>query len=207
MFDEFKKEFFYAGEFAKQLDEKRRVSFPTKWRFAGDEDDNSYLAIVQDDEYISILPPKEMALMREKISQVSKKNKVKQTAIRKMMKDSYTFGCDKHGRIMFTEAVLKRVGIDKRYASSATATLLKSGIPRSTNRLPRERPRLKTRTLTMTKSSKRWASKSDKHPAHENFLHYPDKPNNQMDAARRPQHQQSSRTRNLKCQHQMTTER
>ncbi len=113
MFDEFKKEFFYAGEFAKQLDEKRRVSFPTKWRFAGDEDDNSYLAIVQDDEYISILPPKEMALMREKISQVSKKNKVKQTAIRKMMKDSYTFGCDKHGRIMFTEAVLKRVGIDK----------------------------------------------------------------------------------------------
>ena len=47
MSEEIKDSVFYAGKFSKQLDEKRRITIPAKWRFKGDDAENSYLAMLE----------------------------------------------------------------------------------------------------------------------------------------------------------------
>ena len=68
---------FYAGEFSKQLDEKRRVTIPAKWRFKGDEAENSYLAIPTTYGSISVMPPQMIADLHSKISKISMANPAK----------------------------------------------------------------------------------------------------------------------------------
>jgi len=113
MAEEIRDATFYAGEFNKQLDEKRRVTIPSKWRFRGDEADNSYLAIPTVYGSISVLPPTMMAELHAKISKISMANPEKRRALSKFMSQSCTFGCDKQGRVMLGEAILKRAGVKK----------------------------------------------------------------------------------------------
>ena len=104
---------FYAGEFSKQLDEKRRVTIPAKWRFKGDEAENSYLAIPTTYGSISVMPPQMIADLHSKISKISMANPAKRKALSKFLSKSCTFGCDKQGRIMLGETILSHVGINK----------------------------------------------------------------------------------------------
>ena len=104
---------FYAGEFSKQLDEKRRVTIPAKWRFKGDEAENSYLAIPTTYGSISVMPPQMIADLHSKISKISMANPAKRKALSKFLSKSCTFGCDKQGRIMLGETILSHVGIAK----------------------------------------------------------------------------------------------
>lgn len=107
---------FYAGEFSKQLDEKRRVTIPAKWRFKGDEAENSYLAIPTTYGSISVMPPQMIADLHSKISKISMANPAKRKALSKFLSKSCTFGCDKQGRIMLGESILSHVGIDRDVA-------------------------------------------------------------------------------------------
>ena len=52
MSEEIKDSVFYAGKFSKQLDEKRRITIPAKWRFKGDDAENSYLAGKTNADYV-----------------------------------------------------------------------------------------------------------------------------------------------------------
>ncbi len=113
MSDEAKSLCFYAGEFEKQLDEKRRITIPAKWRFKGDEGENSYLAIPTTYGAISVFPPNMMAEIYQKISKISIANPAKRKVLQRFMSKSCTFGCDKQGRAMLGESVLKAAGINK----------------------------------------------------------------------------------------------
>ena len=103
----------YASKFVKQLDEKRRVTSPSKWRFEGDDADNAYLAIVTSYGAIEVLPPQRAAIILENISKISVANPAKRRVLAKFLENSCTFGCDKQGRIMLNEDILKRAGIEK----------------------------------------------------------------------------------------------
>ncbi len=116
MSDEQKVNDAYAGEFLKVLDEKRRVTIPAKWRFKGDEGENSYLAILtRYGEYNSILvmPPDMAADLRSKISKIPITNAAKRRALANFMRNACTFGCDKQGRIMLDETILSKADISK----------------------------------------------------------------------------------------------
>ena len=104
---------FYAGEFEKQLDDKRRVTIPAKWRFKGDNSENSYFAIPTLYGAVSVLPPSMMRQLLDKISKISMANAQKRRVLSKFMSQSCTFGCDKQGRIMLDETTLARAGIKK----------------------------------------------------------------------------------------------
>lgn len=104
----------FIGEYAKVLDDKRRVALPSKWRFEGDDNENTYLAI-QATSYkaIIVMPPEKTALLREKISKISIANPNKRRALAKFLQNAQTFGCDKQGRIMLSESLLKWANITK----------------------------------------------------------------------------------------------
>lgn len=103
----------YADEFVKQLDDKRRITIPAKWRFKGDDADNSYFAIATSYGSIAVLPPQRTAILLENISKISIANPAKRKALARFLKNSCTFGCDKQGRVMLSEAVLAHAGIKK----------------------------------------------------------------------------------------------
>lgn len=104
----------FIGEYTKTLDDKRRVALPSKWRFLGDDSEETYLAI-QATSYkaIIVMPPEKTALLREKISRISIANPNKRRALAKFLQNAQTFGCDKQGRIMLSEALLKYADISK----------------------------------------------------------------------------------------------
>ncbi len=104
---------YYAGTFSKNIDEKRRLTLPAKWRFKGDNSDNSYLAIPTTYGSIAVYPPQMREELRQKIAKISMANPQKRMAVQMFMGDSCTFGCDKQGRIMLDEALLSRAGISK----------------------------------------------------------------------------------------------
>ncbi len=103
----------YADVFAKQLDEKRRVAIPAKWRFKGDDSENSYLAIFTSYNAILVMPPDMASELRTKISKISIANPQKRRALAKFMNNACTFGCDKQGRITLNETILAKAQITK----------------------------------------------------------------------------------------------
>ena len=106
----------YAGTFTKVLDPKRRVTIPAKWRFKGDEGENSYLAILaRYGQYSAILvmPPDMAAQLRSKISKIPITNVAKRRALANFLQNACTFGCDKQGRIMLDESILAKAGIER----------------------------------------------------------------------------------------------
>ena len=113
MSEEIKDSVFYAGKFSKQLDEKRRITIPAKWRFKGDDEENSYLAMPTTYGSIAVLPPSMTADLYQKISKISMTNPAKRRAVQRWMEQSSTFGCDKQGRVMLDEDLLKLAGIKK----------------------------------------------------------------------------------------------
>lgn len=116
MSEEIKDSVFYAGKFSKQLDEKRRITIPAKWRFKGDDAENSYLAMPTTYGSIAVLPPSMTADLYQKISKISMTNPAKRRAVQRWMEQSSTFGCDKQGRVMLDEDLLKLAGIKRKYA-------------------------------------------------------------------------------------------
>ena len=100
-------------QFTKQLDDKRRVTLPSKWRFNGDDAENSYFAIATKYGAITVLPPKRTAKLLENISKISIANSAKRKALARFLENSCTLSCDKQGRIMLSEAILKHAGITK----------------------------------------------------------------------------------------------
>ena len=63
------------GEFTKQLDEKRRLTIPAKWRFDGDNADDAYIAIATNYGSIEVLPPARAQALMENISRTREAEK------------------------------------------------------------------------------------------------------------------------------------
>ena len=54
---------YFVGEFTHSLDTKGRLTIPSKWRIPGG--DNTYLALPNQDGYITVYPPKMVARLEE----------------------------------------------------------------------------------------------------------------------------------------------
>lgn len=102
----------YAGEFRHNLDAKRRLTVPSKWRFDGDEQ-QLYLAFPDPAGCITVYPPKMVSQLKEKLAAISLGDKKGQRAIMRLlgMADSFTF--DKSGRININDRLFEHAGVDK----------------------------------------------------------------------------------------------
>jgi MraZ protein len=102
----------FVGEFRHNLDDKNRVTVPSKWRFSGDDED-VFLALPNPIGCISIYPPKMVAKLKEKVESVSLGNKKGQKALAKLFSKADYFGCDKSGRITLNEKLISHAGLTK----------------------------------------------------------------------------------------------
>jgi len=103
----------YIGEFAHNLDARNRVTVPSSWRVEGDEG-NFYFAWPHPEGCIAVYPPEMQAELLEKARSVKQSDVRGQQLLRKLFGKGFQFGCDKQGRILLPEALIKHGGIGKR---------------------------------------------------------------------------------------------
>lgn len=111
----------YVGLFRHNLDAKNRLTIPSKWRFAGDEDD-VYLAVPHPEGYVLVLPPAEKDRLYEKVSQMKLGDRKAQDFMHRFFAAAHSFGCDKQGRINLTPALIAHAGIEKESVLVGTMT-------------------------------------------------------------------------------------
>lgn len=102
----------FVGEFLHQLDAKNRLIIPSKWRFAGDEEE-VYLALPNPIGCITIYPPAMVSKLEEKVSTVSLGDVRGQKTLAKLFSKADTFGCDRQGRITLNEKLLHHAHLNK----------------------------------------------------------------------------------------------
>lgn len=104
----------YVGEFSHRLDQRGRVTVPSQWRVAGDEvGENFYFAWVHPEGYLSVFPPAMREALLAKIDGVRQHDVDGQRVLRRLFGNGCEFSCDKQGRVLIPEKLLKAVGIDK----------------------------------------------------------------------------------------------
>lgn len=103
---------FYVGEFRHNLDAKKRLTVPSKWRFEGDEN-NLYLAFPDPAGCITVYPPAMVDRLREQLSNVSIADAEGQLAITSLLSSADSFTFDKNGRINLHERLYQHSGVEK----------------------------------------------------------------------------------------------
>jgi MraZ protein len=111
----------YVGLFRHNLDGKNRLTIPSKWRFAGDEDE-VYLGVPHPDGYISVLPPAERDRLYEKVAQMRLGDRAAQDFLHRFFANAHSFGCDKQGRINLDAGLVGHAGIAKESVLVGTMT-------------------------------------------------------------------------------------
>lgn len=102
----------YVGEYRHSFDAKNRVTIPAKWRVEED-DELSYLAIPNPNGCVTVYPPKMVAKLHEKVSQVSLGNQKGQQALTRLFSRADNFYADKQGRISVSEKLLQHALLGK----------------------------------------------------------------------------------------------
>ncbi len=104
----------FVGLFRHNVDDKGRLTIPSPWRPKEIEsDDNVFLALPSLEGYVTVYPPKMIAQLEERISQISLGDAEGQAAIEQLMGMAHSFSCDKQGRINLNEALIRHAGITK----------------------------------------------------------------------------------------------
>ncbi|MDP0498425.1 MAG: division/cell wall cluster transcriptional repressor MraZ [Verrucomicrobiota bacterium JB024] len=102
----------YAGEHRHNLDAKKRLTVPSKWRFDGDEN-ALYLAFADPSGCVTVYPPKMVEQLKARLSSISLGDKKGQRAIMRLLGQSDQFTFDKNGRINLNERLYRHAGIEK----------------------------------------------------------------------------------------------
>ncbi len=100
---------FFVGEFTHALDNKGRVTIPSKWRIPGGE--NTYLALPNPGGYITVYPPKMVVRLEQKVAEASLSDVRAQSLLMELFSKAHSFGCDKQGRINLSDSLLDHAGI------------------------------------------------------------------------------------------------
>jgi len=119
---------FYVGTYRHSLDAKNRLTIPAKWRFAGDDTQEVYLALPHPGGYVLVLPPAEVTKLYERISALPLSDEKAQEFQHKFFSQAHQFGCDNQGRIILPEPLLKRAGIERAQEVVLVGTLNKFGL-------------------------------------------------------------------------------
>ena len=103
---------FFVGEFVHSVDDKGRITIPSKWRIKGD--DSTYLGIPNPGGYVTVFPQKSAARLYETLSEASMSDVRAQNLLMELVSKAHSFGCDKQGRINLNDKLLAYAGIEKK---------------------------------------------------------------------------------------------
>ena len=107
----------YVGEFHHNLDDKGRLTIPAAWRPKGDAEENYFLALPSveggTDAYVTVYPPKMIAQLEERISQISMGDVEGQRMLSELMSMAHSFSCDKQGRINLNDKLVQHARLGK----------------------------------------------------------------------------------------------
>ena len=99
----------FRREFTHSLDTKGRLTIPSKWRIPGG--DNTYLALPNQDGYITVYPPKMVARLEENMGDAKLSDVRRRALSMELFSRADSFGCDKQGRINLSQDLLRHAGI------------------------------------------------------------------------------------------------
>ena len=109
--------FICRGISSKHGDEKGRLTIPAGWRPKnggnGNGNDVHCLALPTPDGNITVYPPKMVAQLEARISQVSIGDIEGQKAITELMSMAHSLNCDRQGRINLNERLIAHAKIQK----------------------------------------------------------------------------------------------
>ena len=100
---------FFVGEFVHSVDDKGRITIPSKWRIEGGE--NTYLALPNPGGYVTVYPPKMVARLEEKVAEASMSDARAQALLMELFSKAHSFGCDKQGRIVLSKRLRNHAAI------------------------------------------------------------------------------------------------
>ena len=103
---------FFVGEFVHSVDDKGRITIPSKWRIKGD--DSTYLALSNPGGYVIVYPPRMVARLEEKVAEARMSDASAQVLLMELFSKAHSFGCDKQGRINLTDKLLVHASIRKK---------------------------------------------------------------------------------------------
>lgn len=103
----------FVGEFHHNLDDKGRLTIPSQWRPEVDSEQNAFLALPNPGGYVTVYPPKMIAQLEERISQISLGDTEGQKAVEELMAMAHSFSCDKQGRINLNDKLVQHAKIEK----------------------------------------------------------------------------------------------
>lgn len=102
---------FYVGTHRRTLDAKNRLTIPHQWRNPGDED-QVFLMLPQDG-FLQVLPPSEVAVIRQRFSEKKLSDPVARKLQNKLFSIAEALTYDSQGRITLPEKLLQRAGITR----------------------------------------------------------------------------------------------
>ncbi len=111
---------FFVGEFVHSVDDKGRITIPSKWRIKGD--DSTYLALPNPVGYVTVYPPRMVARLEEKVAEARMSDASAQILLMELFSKAHSFGCDKQGRINLTDKLLSHASIGKKAVLVGTGT-------------------------------------------------------------------------------------
>ena len=100
----------FVGTFRHSVDEKNRVAIPAKWRAAAKGSQEFYVLPLPND-HLFVLPEGAMDKMMERADDISIGEYERRGVLRLIAGNAHGTPCDKQGRIVLTEDLLKHAGI------------------------------------------------------------------------------------------------
>src|SRR3954469_5906203 len=101
---------FYAGEFRHSIDEKNRVTIPSRWRRDGAED---FVVLAEaNDQFLLVMQPEEFSRMSAAIeSDPNVSARDRRVFFRQLHARAQHGAADRQGRLVLPEELCKRVGL------------------------------------------------------------------------------------------------
>jgi MraZ protein len=102
----------FVGTFRHSVDEKKRVAIPAKWRAAA-RGSQEFFVLPDPKNCLMVLPAAVMEKMLQKADDITIGDYGRRDAMRTLSSRGHGTPCDKQGRVMLTEELLRHAGIEK----------------------------------------------------------------------------------------------
>jgi MraZ protein len=100
----------FVGTFRHAVDEKNRLAIPAKWRAAARGTQEFYVLPLPNNHLVA-LPESAMDKMLERVDDISIGEYERRNVLRLITGDAHGTPCDKQGRILLTDELMKHAGI------------------------------------------------------------------------------------------------
>jgi MraZ protein len=100
----------FVGTFRHAVDEKKRVAIPAKWRAAAKGAQEFYV-LPMPGNHLFALPESAMDKMLERADDISIGEYERRNVLRLITSDAHGTPCDRQGRILLTEELMRHAGI------------------------------------------------------------------------------------------------